>query len=193
MLLLALRSGSSAAGLTLVTGGIGAAFLGHAVTRFAVFLTTGHAGQPPARPRGRGDREAPADARGLAGRRTAGVRVPGPVTLERPRRRRAAGRAVRPRPVLRLALPVLRLRRLRRARRRAVRRTASRRSSPRSGSELELRADALDARVRAAGPRQPAARDRLPRRWDADLLPRRASRVCSISCASGSGSPTAPR
>ena len=34
-----------------LTGGIGAAFLGHAVTRFAVFLTTGHAGQ--SRPRGR--------------------------------------------------------------------------------------------------------------------------------------------
>jgi len=34
---------------TIVTGGIGAAFLGHAVTRVAVFLMTGHAGQPPAR------------------------------------------------------------------------------------------------------------------------------------------------
>lgn len=34
---------------TLLTGGIGAAFLGHAVTRVAVFLTTGHAGHPPAR------------------------------------------------------------------------------------------------------------------------------------------------
>lgn len=32
--------------LTGVTGGIGAAFLGHAVTRLAFFLTTGHAGQP---------------------------------------------------------------------------------------------------------------------------------------------------
>jgi membrane protease YdiL (CAAX protease family) len=31
---------------TLLTGGIGAAFLAHAVTRVAVFLTTGHAGQP---------------------------------------------------------------------------------------------------------------------------------------------------
>jgi membrane protease YdiL (CAAX protease family) len=30
--------------LTLATGGIGAAFLGHAITRFAVFLCTGHAG-----------------------------------------------------------------------------------------------------------------------------------------------------
>ena len=34
---------------TIATGGIGAAFLGHAITRVAVFLTTGHAGQPPAR------------------------------------------------------------------------------------------------------------------------------------------------
>jgi hypothetical protein len=34
---------------TFLTGGIGASFLGHAATRVAVFLTTGHAGQPPAR------------------------------------------------------------------------------------------------------------------------------------------------
>lgn len=34
---------------TILTGGIGASFLGHASTRVAVFLTTGHAGQPPAR------------------------------------------------------------------------------------------------------------------------------------------------
>jgi hypothetical protein len=35
--------------LTIITGGIGAAFLGHAITRFAVFLATGHAGRmaPP--------------------------------------------------------------------------------------------------------------------------------------------------
>ncbi|HYN68931.1 MAG TPA: CPBP family intramembrane glutamic endopeptidase [Candidatus Eisenbacteria bacterium] len=32
--------------ITLVTGGIGASFLAHAITRIAVFLTTGHAGQP---------------------------------------------------------------------------------------------------------------------------------------------------
>jgi hypothetical protein len=37
--------------LTLLTGGIAAAFLGHAVTRFAVFLCTGHIGQTM--PRGR--------------------------------------------------------------------------------------------------------------------------------------------
>ena len=35
----------------LVTQGIGAAFLGHSITRVAVFLMTGHAGQPA--PRGR--------------------------------------------------------------------------------------------------------------------------------------------
>lgn len=32
--------------ITVVTGGIGASFLAHAITRIAVFLTTGHAGQP---------------------------------------------------------------------------------------------------------------------------------------------------
>ena len=37
--------------LTAVTGGIAASFLGHAVTRFAVFLCTGHVGQTM--PRGR--------------------------------------------------------------------------------------------------------------------------------------------
>ena len=37
--------------LTAVTGGIAAAFLGHAVTRFAIFLCTGHTGQTL--PRGR--------------------------------------------------------------------------------------------------------------------------------------------
>ena len=31
---------------TVITGGFAAAFIGHAVTRVAVFLTTGHAGQP---------------------------------------------------------------------------------------------------------------------------------------------------
>ncbi len=31
---------------TIETGGIGAAFIGHAIARFAMFLTTGHAGQP---------------------------------------------------------------------------------------------------------------------------------------------------
>jgi hypothetical protein len=43
--LLSLGIGLVAGWATVVTGGIGAAFLGHAVTRFSVFLTTGHHGQ----------------------------------------------------------------------------------------------------------------------------------------------------
>jgi membrane protease YdiL (CAAX protease family) len=49
MFVLALLIGLVGGWATLLTGGIGAAFLGHATTRVAVFLTTGHAGQPPAR------------------------------------------------------------------------------------------------------------------------------------------------
>jgi hypothetical protein len=49
MLVLALLIALICGWATLLTGGIGAAFLGHAITRVAVFLTTGHAGQPPAR------------------------------------------------------------------------------------------------------------------------------------------------
>ncbi len=49
MFVLAQLIGLIGAWATLLTGGIGAAFLGHAITRVAVFLTTGHAGQPPAR------------------------------------------------------------------------------------------------------------------------------------------------
>ncbi len=45
MLVLALMIGLAGGWLTTATGGIAAAFLGHAVTRFAVFLCTGHAGQ----------------------------------------------------------------------------------------------------------------------------------------------------
>lgn len=45
MLVLALLIGLAGGWLTWATGGIAAAFLGHAVTRFAVFLCTGHAGQ----------------------------------------------------------------------------------------------------------------------------------------------------
>jgi hypothetical protein len=49
MLVLILIVGLFSGWLTIITGGIGAAFLGHAVTRFAVFLATGHAGRvaPP--------------------------------------------------------------------------------------------------------------------------------------------------
>jgi hypothetical protein len=45
MLALSLAIGLVGGWLTIVTGSIGAAFIGHAITRFAVFLTTGHAGQ----------------------------------------------------------------------------------------------------------------------------------------------------
>jgi hypothetical protein len=45
MLVLALLIGLAGGWLTAATGGIAAAFLGHAVTRFAVFICTGHAGQ----------------------------------------------------------------------------------------------------------------------------------------------------
>ena len=48
MLVLAIAVGLVCGWATMLTGGIGAAFLGHAITRVAVFLTTGHAGQPPA-------------------------------------------------------------------------------------------------------------------------------------------------
>ena len=49
MLLVAAAIGLLGGWATLATSGIGASFVGHAVTRVAVFLTTGHAGQPPAR------------------------------------------------------------------------------------------------------------------------------------------------
>ncbi|HJW22552.1 MAG TPA: CPBP family intramembrane glutamic endopeptidase [Candidatus Limnocylindrales bacterium] len=48
---LSLVIGLVAGWASVATGGIAAAFLGHAITRVAVFLTTGHAGQPA--PRGR--------------------------------------------------------------------------------------------------------------------------------------------
>ena len=51
LLVLALGMGVVGGWLTAATGGIAAAFLGHAVTRFAVFLCTGHTGQTL--PRGR--------------------------------------------------------------------------------------------------------------------------------------------
>jgi membrane protease YdiL (CAAX protease family) len=51
LFLLTLGMGLIGGWLTAATGGIAAAFLGHAITRFAVFLCTGHAGQT--KPRGR--------------------------------------------------------------------------------------------------------------------------------------------
>ena len=55
MLAMALLVGLAGGWVTGVSGGIAAAFLGHAVTRFAVFLATGHAGQ--FLPRGREEEE----------------------------------------------------------------------------------------------------------------------------------------
>jgi hypothetical protein len=55
MLAMALLVGLAGGWVTGVTGGIAAAFLGHSVTRFAVFLATGHAGQ--FLPRGREEEE----------------------------------------------------------------------------------------------------------------------------------------
>jgi membrane protease YdiL (CAAX protease family) len=46
MLVLSIVIGLASGYVTLRTGGIGAAFLGHAITRFATFVATGHAGQP---------------------------------------------------------------------------------------------------------------------------------------------------
>jgi CAAX prenyl protease-like protein len=45
MLVLTLLLGLAGGWLTIATGGIAAAFLGHAITRLAVFVCTGHAGQ----------------------------------------------------------------------------------------------------------------------------------------------------
>ena len=45
LLVLTIAIGFIGGWLTAVTGGIAAAFLGHAATRFAVFLATGHTGQ----------------------------------------------------------------------------------------------------------------------------------------------------
>lgn len=62
--------------LTALTGGIAAAFLGHAITRFAVFLCTGHTGQPL--PRGREVEEIEARRRPPRGWRIVGSRDPAP-------------------------------------------------------------------------------------------------------------------
>lgn len=49
MLVTMIAIGLAGGWLTGITGGIGAAFVGHAITRVAIFLTTGHAGIPKAR------------------------------------------------------------------------------------------------------------------------------------------------
>ena len=55
MLVLSLGIGLVSGYVTIKTDAIGAAFVGHAITRFATFLATGHAGQPA--PAGREDEE----------------------------------------------------------------------------------------------------------------------------------------
>jgi hypothetical protein len=55
MLVVMLAIGLAGGWLTGITGGIGAAFLGHAITRIAIFLTTGHPGIP--KPKGTEDEE----------------------------------------------------------------------------------------------------------------------------------------
>ncbi|HTS14837.1 MAG TPA: CPBP family glutamic-type intramembrane protease, partial [Candidatus Sulfotelmatobacter sp.] len=49
MLLMSLALGAAAGATVVATGGIGAAVIGHAISRFAIFVCTGHAGQvrPP--------------------------------------------------------------------------------------------------------------------------------------------------
>ena len=74
LLVLTLGMGLLGGWLTVATGGIAAAFLGHAITRFARLpVHRPHRPDQAARARGRGDREAPPTARGLAGHRVAGV------------------------------------------------------------------------------------------------------------------------
>lgn len=76
LFLMTLGMGLVGGWLTAWTGGIAAAFLGHAITRFAVFLCTGHAGQT--KPRGREveeidkRRRTPEGWRILGGRESAG-------------------------------------------------------------------------------------------------------------------------
>ena len=76
MLVMALIIGLAGGWVTGVTGGIAAAFLGHAVTRFAVFLCTGHAGQ--FLPRGREEEEIDKRRRPPDGWRVIGPRESAP-------------------------------------------------------------------------------------------------------------------
>jgi hypothetical protein len=72
MLVMAILVGLAGGWVTAVTGGIVAAFVGHAATRFAVFLSTGHAGQ--FLPRGREVEEIEATRRPPTGWRVIGPR-----------------------------------------------------------------------------------------------------------------------
>jgi Type II CAAX prenyl endopeptidase Rce1-like len=74
MLAFAAGIGLMAGWLTASTGGIGAALLGHAVTRFALFLATGHAGRPALR--GRESEELERRRRPPDGWRVVGLREP---------------------------------------------------------------------------------------------------------------------
>jgi hypothetical protein len=76
MLVMAIGVGLAGGWVTAVTGGIAAAFLGHAATRFAVFLSTGHAGQ--FLPRGREVEEIEATRRPPKGWRVIGPRESAP-------------------------------------------------------------------------------------------------------------------
>jgi Type II CAAX prenyl endopeptidase Rce1-like len=74
MLVMAVLVGLAGGWVTAVTGGIAAAFIGHAATRFAVFLSTGHAGQ--FLPRGREVEEIEEKRRPPKGWRVIGSREP---------------------------------------------------------------------------------------------------------------------
>jgi membrane protease YdiL (CAAX protease family) len=76
LLAMALILGLAGGWVTAVTGGIAAAFLGHAVTRFAFFLCTGHAGQ--FLPRGREEEEIDKRRRPPDGWRVIGPRESAP-------------------------------------------------------------------------------------------------------------------
>ena len=74
MLVMAILVGLAGGWVTAVTGGTAAAFLGHAVIRFSVFLATGHAGQFA--PRGREVEEIEETRRPPKGWRVIGPREP---------------------------------------------------------------------------------------------------------------------
>jgi membrane protease YdiL (CAAX protease family) len=74
LLVLTLGMGLIGGWLTAATGGIAAAFLGHAITRFAVFLSTGHTGQT--KPRSREAEEIEKRRRPPEGWRVIGSREP---------------------------------------------------------------------------------------------------------------------
>jgi membrane protease YdiL (CAAX protease family) len=74
LLVLTMGMGLLGGWLTVATGGIAAAFLGHSITRFAVFLCTGHTGQT--KPRGREVEEIEKRRRPPEGWRVIGSREP---------------------------------------------------------------------------------------------------------------------